>query len=186
MHRQIIAAAAFVLLSCTLTGCADEPQDDARSADETKAIKSLTTMFSSGENANSVTLFGPDFPGCFAETIVDEAGVKLLTEDKVLTEENEASKAFEKAGKVSDKSAGAFAEAEYDCIDWDQVSKYLKENNDAKVDEVQLDDYVTCMREIAEADWKAASKDRALGKRESDAITSFDTAASGCQPKIPE
>ena len=54
-----------------------------------------------------------------------------LVEDKVLTEENEATDDFSKVGKVSDESADALATAEYDCIDWDEVTTYLKENNPA-------------------------------------------------------
>jgi hypothetical protein len=71
------------------------------------------------------------------------------------------------------------------------VTKYLKENNPAgeSVDADQLakvDDYVTCMKEIDEDDWKAASADRASGKTESAAITDFDAASSACQAKAPK
>ena len=196
MHRQIIAAAASILLFLTLTGCGDDakekagddPTQSTHTADETKAIDSLTTLFGSGDNANTAKLFGPEFPHCFAETLVEEAGVDQLVEDKVLSEKNEATDDFSKVGKVSDESAAALATAEYDCIDWDEVTKYLKENNPAgkNVDAAKVDDYVTCMKEIDEDDWKAASQDRASGKTESAAITAFDTASSACQAKAPK
>ena len=119
MHRQIIAAAAATLLFFTLTGCGDDAKDKAgdkagddktestHTADETKAIESLTTLFGSGDNASSAKFFGAEFPHCFAETLVDEAGVDRLVEDKVLTAENEATDDFSKVGKVSDESADA-------------------------------------------------------------------------------
>ena len=139
MHRQIIAAAAATLLFFTLTGCGDDakekagddPTQSTHTADETKAIDSLTTLFGSKDNASSAKFFGPEFPHCFAETLVDEAGADQLVEDKVLTAEFEATDDFSKVGKVSDESAAALATAEYDCIDWDEVTSYLKENNPA-------------------------------------------------------
>ena len=199
MHRQIIAAAAATLLFFTLTGCGDDAKEKAgddptkstHTADETKAIDSLTTLFGSKENASSAKFFGEEFPHCFAETLVDEAGVDRLVEDKVLTEDNEATDDFSKVGKVSDDSADALATAEYDCIDWDEVTKYLKENDPAgksvdAADAAKVDDYVTCMKEIDEDDWKAASADRASGKAKSAAITDFDAASSACQAKAPK
>ena len=45
---------------------------------------------------------------------------------------------------------------------------------------------MTCMKEIDEDDWKAASADRASGKTESAAITDFDAASSACQAKAPK
>jgi hypothetical protein len=199
MHRQIIAAAAAILLFFTLAGCGDDakeksgddPTESKLTADETKAIDSLTTLFGSGDNASSAKFFGPEFPHCFAETLVTEAGVDRLVEDKVLTAENEATDDFSKVGKVSDESADALATAEYDCIDWDEVTKYLKENNPAGKsvdpdDLAKVDDYVTCMKEIDEDDWKAASADRASGKTKSEAITEFDAASSACQEKAPK
>ena len=93
MHRQIIAAAAATLLFFTLTGCGDDAKEKAgddqtkstHTADETKAIDSLTTLFGSKDNASSAKFFGEEFPHCFAETLVEEAGVDRLVEDKVLT-----------------------------------------------------------------------------------------------------
>jgi hypothetical protein len=195
MHRQIIAAAAATLLFCTLTGCGDDAKEktgddrtqSTRSADETKAIDSLTTLFGSKDNASSANLFGPEFPHCFAETLVDEAGADQLVEDKVLTAEFEATDDFSKVRKVSDESAAALATAEYDCIDWDEVTSYLKENNPAgkNVDAAKVDDYVACMKEIDADVWKAASQDRASGETKSDAITTFDAASSACQARAP-
>lgn len=185
MHRQIIAAAAASLLLFTLAGCGDKSKDPARSADETKAIGSLTTKIGSGANASSVELFGADFPGCFAEKLVDGAGVDQLVKDKVLTADMEAAEDFAGIDKVSDKSAAAFADAEYECIDWDAVSTYLKDNKDlAKVDDAHIDDYVACMTDIDADTWKAASQDQAMGKSSSDAITAFGDATAACQKKI--
>jgi hypothetical protein len=201
MHRQIIAAAAASLLFFTLTGCGDDAKEKAgddptkstHTADETKAIDSLTTLFGSGDNASSAKFFGPDFPHCFAETLVTEAGVDRLVEDKVLTEDNEATDDFSKVGKVSNESAAALATAEYDCIDWDEVATYLKAHDQAgkkvnatTADAAKVDDYVNCMKEIDEDDWKAASADRASGKTTSAAITKFDAASSACQEKAPK
>ena len=201
MHRQIIAAAAATLLFFTLTGCGDDakekadddPTQSTHTADETKAIDSLTTLFGSKDNASSAKFFGPEFPHCFAETLVDEAGAERLVEDKVLTADYEATDDFSKIGKFSDESAAALATAEYDCIDWDEVTTYLKEHDltgkevDAtKADAAKIDDYVTCMKEIDEDDWKTASADTTLRKTESAAITKFQAAFSACQAKAPQ
>jgi hypothetical protein len=186
MHRQIIAAAAAsLLLLLTLGGCGSDTKSTARSADETKAIGSLTTKIGSGGKDSSTEFFGPDFPKCFAEKLVDEAGLDQLVKDKVLNADNEAAEDFDSIDHVSEESAQAFADAEYDCIDWDQVSTYLKDHNDeAKIDEAQIDDYVACMNEIDGDVWKAASKDQAMGEDDTDAITEFGDATTVCQEKI--
>jgi hypothetical protein len=185
MHRQIVAVAAASLLLLALSGCGSGTKSTPRSADETKAIGSLTTKIGSGSEAKSMEFFGPDFPKCFAQTLVDEAGVDQLVKDKVLNADNEAAENFDSIDHVSEESAQAFADAEYGCIDWDQVSSYLKDNNtDPKIDDAQIADYVACMTAIDPAVWKAASKDQAMGVDDTDATTAFDDATTVCKAKI--
>jgi len=177
MPRQILAAAAATLLLLTAAGC-------GRSDDEERAISSLAEQLQPSADEESDSLFGDEFANCFAEKLVDGAGLDQLVEDKVLTEDHEATEGFNELEKVSDKSADAFADAEYDCIDWDVVTTYLKDSDAVAATDTQVDDYVACMRDIDEDEWKAASKDQALGETDTEAISTFGESSQACQAKI--
>ncbi len=171
MRSSLMLTLALVL---ALAGC-------GQGRDESAAIRSLTDRVGTGANFDSVRIFGPDFPACFAERLVESAGLEQLVEDGVLTKDQEAAASFG-GGTISEATATAYVTAEYDCIDWTDVATYLQDSGDLlPATKPQIEEYVACLAAIEPADWQAGRKDQTLGQDTSAAITTFETATGACR-----
>ncbi len=180
MHRRVLAAVAAAVLLFTTTSCGQSKEEEA-------AIDSLAEKIKSGDANDNIEIFGDDFPHCFAEKLVNGAGVEELKKDKVLDDEGKAAEDISSIDKVSEKTADAFADAEYDCIDFDSVRTYLKDSDEAKdATDEQVDAYVDCLQDIDADEWKASNKDQAMGKADSENVTKFGEASAECQKKLEE
>jgi len=178
MHRRVLAAVAATVLLFSTTSC-------GQSKEEKEAIDSLTSKIKSGDDNDNIEIFGKDFPSCFAEKLVSGAGVDKLKDDKVLDKDGKAAEDISSIDKVSEETADAFADAEYDCIDFDSVRSYLKDSDEAKdASDDQVDAYVDCLQDIDEEEWKASNKDQAMGKNDSENVTKFGEDSAECQKKL--
>jgi len=178
MHRPVLAAVAATVLLFTTTSC-------GQSKEEKDAIDSLSSKIQSGDDNDNIAIFGKDFPNCFAEKLVKGAGVDQLKKDKVLDDKGKAAEDISSIDKVSEETADAFADAEYDCIDFDSVRSYLKDSDQAKdATDDQVDAYVDCLQAIDKDEWKASNKDQAMGKADSESVTKFGEDSANCQKKL--
>ena len=151
------------------------------SAEEQLAVDSLTTAMGSGVNADQSRLFGPDYPACFAEEFVSEAGLDRLMEDGVVTEEGQATTDLN-SSLLSEETAEAYAEAEYACIDFDAMSTFLVDSGElAPATPAQVGDYVTCLSDIPADQWRAATADQARSEIHTDAVETFNAAVEACR-----
>lgn len=168
------SAVLGTLLALGLAGCGP-------SAEEQLAVDSLATAMGTGINLDNSRLFGEDFPACFAEGFVAEAGLDRLVEDGVVDEAGQATSDLN-SSLISEETAEAYAEAEYACIDFTDMAGYLRQSGDlrpASPDQIQT--YVDCLSEVDPDQWKAASRDQARSDIHTDAVAAFNDTIESCR-----
>lgn len=174
MIRVRPAGWAAVLLAVTTAGCGP-------SAQEQRAVDSLTKVMSTGINFDNSRLFGPDYPPCFAEELVADAGLDALVEDGVVDTEGNATSDLN-TSLLSEETAEAYAAAEYACIDFGQMARYLQQSGELRpASRSQVDTYVDCLSEIDPDQWRENSRDQALSKVETEAVSAFGELVTGCR-----
>ncbi len=168
--------ASIVLAAVLMVGCSDgEPDSDADSPDRAQVETGLADLYA-GDHA---TEQDAEAGACFAEELLDRAGVDRLHSAGIVTDEGEV---VAELPAFDAETARLWVDAQFACVD------YVEESTRALVDQTKgaLDQeaYAACLREaLTEDQLRAAVEATLTGAWEAPEVTALANAQADCQQR---
>jgi hypothetical protein len=166
----VALAAALLLTACS----GDEPSDEEGAGpDRTVVEEGLAALFA-GDHASERD---GESGACFAEELVDRAGVERLTEAGVLADDG---RVVEALPTFDEETAGLWVDAQLACVD------YVEESTEALAaqtkGELDREVYAACLRDaITDGAIREAMVATLMGRFDAPAVTTLSDAQVGCR-----
>jgi hypothetical protein len=172
--RVSMFAPAAVVAAVLLAGCSDDEPDGRSSAtpDRAEVEEGLAALFAGDHSTERDDASG----ACFAEELVDRAGVERLTEAGILTD---AGTVAPELPAFDDETAGLWVDAQFACVDYvEESTRALSAQTKGRLDQKA---YAACLRDaLTDEQIRAAVVATLTGDWEAEEVTALSDAQGGC------
>jgi hypothetical protein len=170
-----VLRASMVLLVLALVGCSDDAPPPDERPDRASVERGLADLYA-GDHA---TTRDKEAGACFAEALVDRAGVPALVDAGIVTDTGEV------VGELPTFDTGTatlWVDAQFACVDYvEESTRALLAQTKGALDEQR---YAECLRAaLTESELRAAVAASLTGAWDAPEVTALADAQAGCQQR---
>ena len=174
MLRASIFVPAALLAALVMGGCSDdEPADEGDTGpDRTAVEEGLAALYAGDHATDQDTQSG----ACFAEELLDRAGVERLRDAGIITDAGEVSAELP---AFDEETAGLWVDAQFACVDYvEESTRALSAQTKGRLDR---EAYAACLRDaLTDEQIRAAVVATLTGDWEAEEVTALSDAQGGC------
>jgi hypothetical protein len=165
-----------VLTALLLVGCSDdEPDSDAEGPDRAQVEEGIADLYA-GDHATDQDR---EAGACFAEELLDRAGVDRLRSAGIIADTGEV---VEELPAFDAETAELWVDAQFACVDYvEESTRALLDQTKGKLDR---ETYAECLREaLTEDQLRAAVAATLTGAWDAPEVTALANAQADCQQR---
>jgi hypothetical protein len=170
----VIRASIVLLAGLLLIGCSDDgPDSDADGPSRAKVEQGIADLYAGDHATDQDTESG----ACFAQELLDRAGVDRLRNAGIVTDSGEV---VAELPAFDAETARLWVDAQFECVDYvEESTRALLAQTKGKLDQKT---YAACLRDaLTEDQLRAAVEATLTGEWESPEVAALATAQADCR-----
>ena len=173
----MLRASILIVAAVLLTGCSgDEPEDKDDSGPDRAVVEQGLADLYAGDHATDQDA---ESGSCFAEELLDRAGVERLGSAGIIADTGEVA---DELPAFDEGTAELWVDAQFACVDYvEESTRALLDQTKGKFDQ---ETYADCLREMLTEDQLRAAVEATLtGAWEAPEVTELANAQARCQQR---